>query len=88
MIGIYVLVNTETKVKYTDKIGKETGPTFFPTLEVTEQFEEAETPPKGYIVMPTTYEVFKLKLIITKAKLEGNYIISVYADRDFEFTKV
>lgn len=58
MIGIYVLERKEGKIQKSYMLAE---PSFSPMLEVSEEFTLETLNPNGYIIMPTTYEVYNSK---------------------------
>ena len=76
MIGIYVLRFVEGKVSTMDVISRSS---FVPTLYQTYDFEVKEpVDPRGFIIMPTTYE----------SKLKGKFILGVRCEMAFTLTEV
>ena len=61
MIGIYLLEKREGKIRTADRLA---DPTFVPMLEVVETFELKNINPNGYVVMPATYEVSNMIILI------------------------
>lgn len=75
MVGIYVLRYQDGKVSSDDVICRST---FVPTLHQSFEFDVKEpVDPRGFIIMPSTYE----------SKLKGKFILAVRCEIPFTLTE-
>lgn len=74
MIGIYLLLKTDTKMGLQDMVRE---PSFMPVMSISEEYD-LKPYKNGYFIMPTTYQ----------SKINGNFILSVTASQDFTLTSL